>query len=195
EGKIHYRNAATILEQISLSLMPRDRIAIMGDNGSGKSTLIKAILDDPNVMKSGLWLSPKRNDFGYLDQHYATLDTKKSVLESLQECVPKWQFSDYRFHLADFLFRSNEEVTAKVASLSGGEKVRLTLALVAAKTPRLLILDEITNNLDLETREHVIQVLREYPGCLITISHDEDFLTSIGVTDRYRIASGLLLSQ
>jgi len=70
-----------------------------------------------------------------------------------------------------------------VSQLSGGEKARLSLALIAAKTPALLILDEVTNNLDYETREHVIQVLQDYPGALIVISHDEDFLKAIAITE------------
>ena len=74
-----------------------------------------------------------------------------------------------------------------VSSLSGGEKARLSLAQIAAITPKLLILDEITNNLDLETRDHVIQVLKDYPGAMLVISHDADFLSAIGVDTRYRI--------
>jgi len=72
-------------------------------------------------------------------------------------------------------------VNALVSTLSGGEKARLSLAQIAAKTPKLLILDELTNNLDLDTREHVIQVLREYPGSLIVITHDAQFLRAIEI--------------
>jgi ATPase subunit of ABC transporter with duplicated ATPase domains len=69
----------------------------------------------------------------------------------------------------------------------GGEKARLSLAQIAAITPRLLILDEITNNLDIETRQHVIEVLKNYPGAMIVIAHDEDFLNSVGIEDFYAI--------
>lgn len=79
-----------------------------------------------------------------------------------------------------------------VSTLSGGEKARLSLAQIAAITPKLLILDEITNNLDRETRAHVIQVLKAYPGAMIVISHDSDFLSAIEVTDEYEIKDGLL---
>lgn len=82
-----------------------------------------------------------------------------------------------------------------VLSLSGGEKARLSLALIAAITPKLLILDEITNNLDLETREHVIQVLNDYPGTMIVISHDADFLESIQISSHYFIQNGLFLPK
>ena len=94
--------------------------------------------------------------------------------------------------LNDFLFRKNEEVNALVSTLSGGEKARLSLAHIAAKTPKLLILDEITNNLDLETKEHVVQVLKAYPGAMIIISHDADFLEEIGVNSYFKITDGYL---
>lgn len=90
--------------------------------------------------------------------------------------------------------RKNEEINALVSTLSGGEKARLSLAQIAAITPKLLILDEMTNNLDRETRAHVIQVLKVYPGALIVISHDPDFLSAIEVTDGYEIKDGLLRS-
>ena len=103
---------------------------------------------------------------------------------------PDWHEVDARRYLNDFLFRRNEEVMQLAAKLSGGEKARASLSLIAAKTPRLLILDEITNNLDLETKEHVIQVLKEYPGAMIIVSHEEDFLQEIGIDHIYTIAHG-----
>jgi ATPase subunit of ABC transporter with duplicated ATPase domains len=183
DGKVGYAGQVTLLQKISLSISSRDRIAIQGDNASGKSTLIKAIMDDTCVIKSGNWYAPKISDIGYLDQHYGTLSAKKTVLETIAELVPTWTHIEVRRHLNDFLFRKNEEVNALVRTLSGGEKARLSLAQIAAKTPKLLILDEITNNLDLETKEHVAQVLKAYPGAMIIISHDADFLEEIGISE------------
>ena len=77
-----------------------------------------------------------------------------------------------------------------MGTLSGGEKARLSLAQIAARTPKLLILDEITNNLDLETKQHVVQVLKAYPGAMIVISHDEDFLQEIEIDNYYQITDG-----
>lgn len=176
-----------LLQNIHLSVGPQDRMAIRGDNGSGKTTLIKAILNDPGVMKSGHWHVPSSEDIGYLDQHYGTLDPYKTAFETIHDLVPAWTHGELRKHLNDFLFRKNEEVNAFIKTLSGGEKARLSLAQIAAKTPRLLILDEVTNNLDLETRDHVIQVLKDYPGAMMVISHDEDFLNAINVTHFYNI--------
>lgn len=187
KGSIGYKEP--ILENINLSLGVQGRIAIRGDNGSGKTTLIRAILEDSVVIKSGHWFGPKASDVGYLDQHYGTLDPHRTVLETIHDLVPEWSHADVRSHLNDFLFRKNEEVNVLVSTLSGGEKARLTLAQIAAKTPKLLILDEITNNLDFEIREHIIQVLRDYPGAMIVISHDEDFLKAISIENFYVIKS------
>jgi ATPase subunit of ABC transporter with duplicated ATPase domains len=180
-GSIGYGLEQPILSGISLTVTGQDRIAITGENGSGKSTLIRAILNDEAVYRIGDWYVIQKDNIGYLDQHYGTLDPDKSVLEILSECVPSWSHAEIRRHLNDFLFRKNEEVNASVMTLSGGEKARLSLACIAAKTPRLLILDEVTNNLDLETRAHVVQVLKDYPGAMLIISHDADFLEDIGM--------------
>lgn len=83
-----------------------------------------------------------------------------------QDFTQSWPHADIRRHINDFLFKTNEEVNNLIANLSGGERARLSLALIAAKTTKLLILDEITNNLDYETKDHIIQVLREYPGTI-----------------------------
>jgi ATPase subunit of ABC transporter with duplicated ATPase domains len=104
--------------------------------------------------------------------------------------MPHASPAELRVHLNDFLFRKNEEVEIKVKDLSGGEKARLSLALIAANPPKLLILDEVTNNVDLETRDHIIEVLREFPGAMLVISHDHDFLKSIHIETRYHVHQG-----
>ena len=192
DGSVGYQNNI-LLKAIRFDLQSHDRVAIAGANASGKSTFIKAILSDISVDKAGEWLLPKREDVGYLDQHYRTLDAHDSVFETIEKYWPNKTHAEIRQHLNDFLFRKNEEVNALVSSLSGGEKARLCLAQIAAKTPRLLILDEMTNNLDLETREHVIQVLKNYPGAMILISHDEDFLAQVGVGEKYEIQDRWLI--
>jgi ATPase subunit of ABC transporter with duplicated ATPase domains len=191
EGSFGYHKP--IVTNINLNIAENDRIAIVGDNGSGKSTLIKAILNEPSVKKLGDWYLPSVNDIGYLDQHYNNIDSNSSILEEMSSLVPSWSHAEIRKHLNDFLFRKNEEVNMLTSNLSGGEKVRFSLAKIAAKTPKLLILDEITNNLDIETREHIIQVLQQYPGAMIVISHDNDFLKQIGINNYYGIKEGRLI--
>lgn len=152
DGSIGYTGKDPLLKKINLSVKGGDRISIQGDTASGKSTLIKAILDDDRVIKSGHWHTSRVADIGYLDQHYGTLSAEKTVLETLAELASTWSNIEVRLFLNTFLFRKNEEVYATVNTLSGGEKARLSLAHIAVRTPQLLILDEITNNLDLETR-------------------------------------------
>jgi ATPase subunit of ABC transporter with duplicated ATPase domains len=179
-----------LLKDIFFSLQAGGRVAITGENGAGKSTLVRGILNDSSVIKSGEWVVPKQEDIGYLDQHYSTLKGHDNVFETIRTLKPSWSHGEIRCHLNDFLFRKNEEILASIETLSGGEKARLSLAQIAAKSPKLLILDEITNNLDLETRNHVIQILRHFPGALIVISHDQDFLKEIGIENFCEVKNG-----
>ena len=189
-GQVCYIEDEAVLLDVNLNINGNERVAILGDNGSGKSTLIKAILGDPALIKQGAWEIPKPHDIGYLDQHYGTLNPCYTVLEVITQALPHATHLEIRKHLNDFLFRKNEEVEAFVSSLSGGEKARLSLAQIAAKSPKLLILDEMTNNLDLETRAHVIEVLKAYPGAMMIISHDQDFLKAIDIEMAYMIHQG-----
>ena len=191
EGTVGY-GEHPILTEINLSVRSGERIAIRGDNGSGKSTLIKAILTQKEVTRTGTWTISNREEMGYLDQHYETLQPNHTVFDAIHTLAPSWSHAEVRAHLNDFLFRKNEEVNALVSTLSGGEKARLSLAHIAAQTPRILTLDEPTNNLDLDTRNHMVQVLRAYPGALLIISHDEDLLESIQIDAVYTIMEGRL---
>jgi ATPase subunit of ABC transporter with duplicated ATPase domains len=194
DGAVGYGDKV-IVRNISLSLQAGQRLAITGRNGSGKTTLLKAILHncggdavptDSDVSITGDWFVTK--DIGFLDQHYQTLDLNKSALEIIADAAPQWDVADRRRHLNDFLFRKNEEVNTLVKNLSGGERARLSLAQIAANPPKLLILDEITNNLDIETRGHVAQVLRDFPGAMLIVSHDADFLREIRIEEYYEVA-------
>lgn len=193
EGACGY--TAPILSDIYLTVGSRERIALSGDNGSGKSTLLHALLQDPQVHVTGTWHISKKEDIGYLDQHYSTLDPEKTVFDHVHDVMPGAPQHEVRIYLNDFLFRKNEEIQAQAKTLSGGERARLCLAMLAAKTPKLLLLDEITNNIDLETREHVIEVLRAYPGALVAVSHDTDFLQAIGIERTYYTKGGSLITQ
>lgn len=195
DGSIGYKHNNALISKINLTLHKEDKLAIMGDNASGKSSLAKAILHDPMIYKTGQWHVLNQTDIGYLDQHYSTLSQNKSVFETIEELVPHWAYIDIRSFLNDFLFRKNEEVNAKVSTLSGGEKARLCLAQIAARTPKLLILDEISNNLDIETKEHIIQILSSYPGAMIIISHDGEFLDRVGITNFIHIENGNIITN
>lgn len=193
DGCVSYKDGEIIVQNINLSLNSKSRIALQGDNGSGKSTLLKAILGDQSVIKSGNWHVPQ--EIGYLDQHYSTLSLKRSVLETIAELAPTWNHAEIRKHLNDFLFRKNEEVNAKINQLSGGEKLRLSLAQIAAKTQKFLILDEITNNVDLPTKNHVMEFLNTYPGGYIIVCHDNAFLEKLYLNEVFLIKNKTLLHK
>lgn len=190
DGKAGYGDKE-ILHNINLSLLGDEKIAIIGDNASGKSTLFKAILD-AKYRLSGQWQTPPECDIGILDQHYGNIVGKNTPLDIIGKLVPAWSHADIRKHLNNFLFRKNEEVTAPADTLSGGERARLSLAAIACKVPKLLLLDEITNNIDLQTREHILQILTHYPGAFILISHDIEFIKAIGIQNVYTIDKGLV---
>lgn len=179
-GNIGYQHP--IIAGLCFSCQNQDRIAILGDNGSGKSTFLKSLRGDPQIQRTGEWQLLPATKIAYLDQHYQTLDPEKTVLENIISYTTARSYHQQRQHLADFLFRTTAHVETKAKYLSGGEKARLCLAQMAAQTPSLLLLDEVTNNLDLTAREHIIQILQCYPGTLIVVSHDEDFLQRIGTT-------------
>ncbi|MDW9178605.1 ATP-binding cassette domain-containing protein [Legionella pneumophila] len=193
DASIAYESGGLILDDIQFYLHGCERVALYGDNASGKSTFVKAILGDSKITRTGEWTIPNPNAIGYLDQHYQHLSFEETVLDLMRSKMPEASHAEIRSHLNDFLFRKNEEVELKVNNLSGGEKARLSLALIAASPPRLLILDEVTNNVDLETRTHIIEVLREFPGGMLVISHDKDFLESIQIETNYQIHQGTLL--
>ncbi len=191
QGSCGYETHKPIVSRISLSMSGDDKISFSGDNGSGKTTLLRAILGDPSIYKEGNWTVPNRKDIGYVDQHYANLDSGKTVEDIIHDQNPSLTHAEIRKHLNDYLFRKNEEVFEKVKNLSGGEKARLSLAQIAARPPELLILDEITNNVDIETKEYIATVLSEYPGAFIIISHEPDFLDSLSLTGKYYIEKGV----
>ena len=174
-----------IINQINLHITRGQLIAIKGENAVGKSTLLKAIVNDKSVFREVAWNIIDSSNIGFLDQHYVDMNLDISVLDFILHSRIDWDISQARYHLHDFLFRTNEEIYVKVNMLSGGEKVRLLLAKISAIVPRLIILDEITNNLDLITREHIIKILIAYPGALLIVSHDEDFLDRIGIEDYF----------
>ncbi|MDR2946749.1 MAG: ATP-binding cassette domain-containing protein, partial [Candidatus Adiutrix sp.] len=168
-----------VLRGLDLDVGSKKRLALVGPNGSGKTTLMRAIMGDGEIIRSGQWRSPSPEDIGYVDQHYGNLEPGRSALEIMAGARRDWTDGEIRRHLADFLFRKNEEVEIQTQYLSGGERARLSLARIAARPPKLLLLDEITNNIDMDTRRQIGAVLSGYPAAMICISHDEDFLDEI----------------
>lgn len=193
-ANIGYNKDKMILKDVVLSINAKERVAITGRNASGKSTLLKAILGDEEIIINGSCHLPRNEHIGYLDQHYSNLKPELSVFSHIKELCQDWSDSQIRSHLSDFLFRKTEDVNQLASNLSGGEKARLSLSIIAIQTPRLLILDEVTNNLDLETKEHVMQILQNYPGAMIIVSHEEHFIEAINPCHIYTLVDGRLIT-
>jgi ATPase subunit of ABC transporter with duplicated ATPase domains len=185
-GVCCYENKV-ILENINLNILGGEKVALLGKNGSGKTTLLNALCGHKNVSMNGQWTFPSINSIGYLDQHYDVLDNNVSVFEQIKNVRFDWDDRKIRDHLNGFLFRKNSEIERKILCLSGGERVRLVLAIIAAKPPKILYLDEPTNNLDIDSKNHLISILKAYPGAMFIISHDEEFLEEIAINTVYKI--------
>jgi ATPase subunit of ABC transporter with duplicated ATPase domains len=155
------------------------RIALKGPNGSGKSTLLRAIAGESLSTRGEL----NRGDLVtlYVDQRCSVLDDASSVLDNVRAVAPGAE-GDIRTHLARFLF-AKDTVFKKAGDLSGGERLRAALArgLSSTNKPELLLLDEPTNNLDLANIEWLENLVREFRGALIVVSHDQQFLDRCGV--------------
>ncbi|HEY5756920.1 MAG TPA: ATP-binding cassette domain-containing protein [Steroidobacter sp.] len=163
------------------------RIALKGSNGSGKSTLLKALTGAPLTTRGEL----NRGQLVtlYIDQRCSVLDDSLSVLDNVRSVAPGNE-SEIRTHLARFLF-TRDTVFQKASALSGGERLRATLArgLLSTHKPELLLLDEPTNNLDLANIEFLENLVREFRGALIVVSHDRTFLEHCRVSGEFEMPS------
>jgi ATPase subunit of ABC transporter with duplicated ATPase domains len=177
-----------VIEGATMDIHFGDRVALFGNNGSGKSTWIKAILGRDEVVTTGEIQQAQNINIQLLDQRYAIADRDQTILENVQRVAPSIPLNELRQHLAKFLFRETPEVNKKAAILSGGETARLALAMMTIQPVDLLILDEPTNNLDIESIEQIETVLKEFQGAVLVVSHDISFLRNIGVDKSYVIS-------
>lgn len=167
-----------VLSGVSFSIRSGERIGILGVNGAGKSTLVKAIVGELTPM-SGELRRGQGLEIGYFAQHQLDqLRMDETPLEHLRHLAPDAQEQELRDFLGTYRF-SGDFAEAKVAPMSGGEKARLALALIAWKKPNLLVLDEPTNHLDMETREALTMALSTYEGAVLLVSHDRHLLRAV----------------
>ena len=179
-----------IVSDFSIRIQRGDRIGIVGPNGSGKTTLINMLTGvlppDTGSVRLGSTLA-----VATLDQHRDSLDPNVTVTEALTEghgdtVMVNGNAKHVVSYMKDFLFAS-EQARTPLGKLSGGERGRLMLAQVLAKPSNLLVLDEPTNDLDMETLDVLEEMLAEYPGTVLLISHDRDFLD--------RLVSGVIVPE
>lgn len=160
-----------LLDNVSLSVYYQDRLCIIGKNGSGKSSLIKEILTNVNI-KLGSNIR-----IGYIPQENVFDNTELTVMEEVRR-VFVGEEKILRSALSKFYFYSRD-INRKIKNLSGGEKVRLKLFILMQQNSNLLVLDEVTNHIDISTKEMLEEALKEYKGTIIFISHDRYFINSL----------------
>jgi ATP-binding cassette subfamily F protein 3 len=164
-----------VVREVDWAILPGERIGLLGPNGAGKSTLLSAIAGELPPL-AGQRLTAQELRIGYFAQHQLEqLRLEESALWHLRRLEPATREQELRDFLGGFDFRG-ERVSAPVAQFSGGEKARLTLALLVRQRPNLLLLDEPTNHLDIEMREALTEALQDYEGALIVVAHDRHLL-------------------
>lgn len=165
-----------VLKGVNLTIERGECVALIGPNGVGKSTLIKILM---NLIKpdEGEVYRESNLKVGYYSQEFENLDFEKNLLETAHE-VSNAPESVTRPILARFLFPANK-VYQKIGTLSGGEKTRLSIALLLLQDYNLLILDEPTTYLDMLSQRIILQVLKDYQGALLIVSHTEDFIAEL----------------
>lgn len=166
-----------ILSKISLELYKGQKLAIIGENGTGKSTFLKTLIGDIPKLGGNFEFGYHVN-YEYFDQQMSFTNPNQTVFDEYYNTFPNLTTTQARTDLGTFLF-SGDDVFKEINVLSGGEKVRLQLCKILKKGPNLLILDEPTNHMDIVGKESLENILKEYSGTLILVSHDRYFVNKI----------------
>ncbi|OOR90433.1 ABC transporter ATP-binding protein [Moraxella caviae] len=167
-----------LLSKVRLQITPDVCLGVLGANGAGKSTLIKALVGELPLI-DGVRQVSETLKLGYFNQHQMdALDAAATPMILLRRLAGQTSDADLRAFLGSFDFRG-DAIDSSVADFSGGEKARLTLALIVWQRPNVLVLDEPTNHLDLQMRNALMLALQNFAGAMILVSHDRDLLTSV----------------
>lgn len=183
-GVLTLNDVPEIIEEINLNLYHGDRIAILGDNGSGKTTFVKQLSFMSNKQLRGTINYGSEYKTIYINQKYDLIIPDLTLIENIKYYNKNINYETIRNLLGNMMFRSDWEINKYANKLSGGEIARLAFAIVIGSDIDLLILDEPTNNLDIETIQVITESLAEFNGTIAAISHDTHFLKEIAI-NRY----------
>lgn len=165
------------LGKVNLEIFRGDKLAVIGDNGIGKSTLLKTLIREISSLSGGFTFG-LRSEIGYFDQQMAEYSSEQTIFDDFHSEFPLLNETEVRTALGSFLF-TGEDVFKKVSDLSGGERVRLALSKMFKKRPNVLILDEPTNHMDIVGKETLENMLLEYTGTVIFVSHDRYLVNKV----------------
>ncbi len=175
-----------VLGTVNFELLRGQKLGVIGDNGVGKSTFLKTLVKDIDAL-SGSFEFGIKTEIGYFNQQMAEYSSDKTLYEDFHDVFPRLNETEVRTALGAFLF-TGEDVFKRVSDLSGGERVRLALCKMFKKRPNVLILDEPTNHMDIVGKETLENMLKEFTGTVIFVSHDRYFVNK--VADKLLVFNG-----
>lgn len=178
EADIGYKSGDSILTKVNINIDLETRIALVGPNGAGKSTLVKALIGNLEL-QDGYRFIHNRLRIGVFTQHHMDkLDLRLSAVEQLMTTYPLVHSDKFRAHLGSFGITGNMALRPMYL-LSGGQKSRVSFAMITWEKPHILMLDEPTNHLDFDAINALIVALNNFEGGLVVVSHDEYFLSAL----------------
>jgi len=177
-----------LTKNVNLKVVYGDRLVISGNNGVGKSSLVKALIgSDSHAKLTGELYTGEKLAWVYIDQNYSLIKPELNLIQNIMDYNKEITEAKAKEQLGKFQFKLEAEMTKPGGSLSGGEMVRLIMAMITSFPIDLLIMDEPTNNLDVETVEVLIKALNNFRGAVMVISHNIDFLSRSGIDTAYII--------
>lgn len=165
------------LNKVTFNVERGDKLGIIGENGIGKSTLLKTIMGYISPI-SGKYIFGDKVNIGYFSQQLENLDNNNTIYEEIDKAFPSMSQVEIRSLLGTFDFHS-DDVFKTISSLSGGEKVRVSLCKILNSKPNVLVLDEPTNHLDIINKNTIEKMLKEYKGTIIMVSHDRYLIKNV----------------
>ncbi|KNC79872.1 hypothetical protein SARC_07757 [Sphaeroforma arctica JP610] len=188
----NYPNGPFLLREVTVQVNMDSRIAVMGLNGHGKSTLLKILMGDLQPTGGKVWTNQTMSTALFTQHHIDTLDLKLTPIECLRESFPDMEVSEVRKYLGRFGITSDMQMM-QIGYLSGGQRSRVVFSILVKNNPHLLILDEPTNNLDMETSEALVDALKRFKGAVLVVTHDQYFLEHVA-TEFWAVGDGKVRS-